>query len=65
MNQYNLMSYYEQIDDRPGRRTDYIRYQKRRKAKLERKQAKNYIKKFIQTEEEQQKFKSPMKGWTT
>ncbi len=58
------MSTYEKIDDFPGKRTNYAKYQKKRKSKLERLQGKLYIIDYLNSGNEQQKFKSPMKGWT-
>jgi plasmid replication initiation protein len=58
------MSTYEQIDEFTGRGKNIRKYQKKRKSKLERLQGELYIQNYLTTEEEQQKFTTPMKGWT-
>lgn len=58
------MSTYEQIDEFPGQGKRIRKFQKKRKSKLERLQGKKYLQRYKLTEEEQQKFKSPMRHWT-
>jgi len=59
------MGTYEKIDNLPGYGQGERKFAKKKKSKLERIQGKNYLHRYKVTGEEQQKFKSPMKGWTT
>lgn len=59
------MNSYEKIDNVPGNGQGTRKFAKKQKSKLERIQGKKYLYRYKLTGEEQQKFRSPMKGWTT